>query len=82
MSGESENWRERCYHEALEAEIAALRKRTARGCGAGELEGTLKHLYITEGADWGGRGEVQSIQLSAAIAAHELVIAELSRNSL
>jgi hypothetical protein len=77
VAGDSEKWREEVYRKALEDEISGLRKRIALGGGRAELEGTLKNLYINDGADWAGRGELQAILLSAAIAAHELIIAEL-----
>jgi len=38
-------------------------------------KGVLKHLYIQEGNDQGGRGEVQDICLAAQIAAYESFIA-------
>jgi hypothetical protein len=41
-----------------------------------DLEGVLRHLYQMDGADWGGRGELQGIILAATIAAYEQVIAE------
>lgn len=40
-----------------------------------EAKGVLKHLYIQEGNDQGGRGELQDICLSALIAAYESFIA-------
>lgn len=40
------------------------------------LEGLLEGLYIYEGNDWVGRGELGSIDLNATIAAHEHVLAE------
>jgi len=79
ISGDSSNWRETSYRESYEKEILGLRRRLAAdpSCTAQDLEGILKSLYIMDGADWLGRGEVQSINLSAAIAAHEMIIHEL-----
>jgi hypothetical protein len=73
------DWQEKTYREALEDELRGLRRRLEADphCGAAELEGTLKHLYVMEGQDWGGRGEVQNITLAASIAAYEEIIAEL-----
>ncbi|MDR1930084.1 MAG: hypothetical protein LBQ44_05570 [Treponema sp.] len=75
----SVDWQETAYRKALESELRGLRRRLESdpGCTVSDLEGTLKHLYMMEGADWLGRGEVQSIVLAASIAAHEEIIAEL-----
>jgi hypothetical protein len=80
--GESSDWRETSYAENYERELAGLKRRLEAdpSCTVKDLEGTLKHLYIMEGADWLGRGEVQSITLSASIAAHEAIIDELEKN--
>jgi hypothetical protein len=71
-------WRDIKYREIFEGELRGLRRRreSDAGCTVADLEGTLAHLYIMEGADWGGRGEVQSVTLGATIAAYERVIAE------
>ncbi|MDR3161171.1 MAG: hypothetical protein LBU28_06110 [Spirochaetaceae bacterium] len=75
--GSSVDWRDIKYQEIFEQEIRALQRRRASdpGCTAETLEGVLQHLYIMDGADWGGRGEVQDITLAATIAAYEAVIA-------
>ncbi|MDR1410705.1 MAG: hypothetical protein LBI91_00705 [Spirochaetaceae bacterium] len=72
------DWRDIKYSEIFEGEMRGLRRRreSDSGCTVADLEGTLAHLYIMEGADWGGRGELQSITLGATIAAYERVIAE------
>jgi len=77
--GSSTNWKDASYRENYEDEVRRLRRRLASdpSCSAEELEGTLKSLYIMDGADWLGRGEVQNITLAASIAAHEAVIGEL-----
>jgi hypothetical protein len=77
--GSSEDWKEVTYREALERELRGLERRleTDPLCSAEELEGTLRHLYVMIGSDWGGRGEVQNICLEAAIAAHEETIARI-----
>ncbi|MDR0731660.1 MAG: hypothetical protein LBF63_08325, partial [Treponema sp.] len=46
------------------------------GCSVEDLEGVLRHLYVMDGADWYGRGDVQDITMAATIAAYEHVIAE------
>ncbi|MDR1428885.1 MAG: hypothetical protein LBI85_01225 [Spirochaetaceae bacterium] len=78
---ESADWRERTYEHALEEELAGLERRLESDpdCSAGDLEGILTHLYHSDGADWGGRGELQSIILNATIAAYELTIARLKK---
>ena len=76
------NWKDYTYKETYEAEVRGLRKRIScdPSCTAEDLEGILKSLYIMDGADWQGRGEVQSINLAAAIAAYEDIIEELKLN--
>jgi hypothetical protein len=76
--GASTDWRDIKYTETLEEELRGLyrRRESDPGCTVADLEGILAHLYIMEGADWGGRGEVQDITLGATIAAYERVIAE------
>ena len=78
----SADWQETTYQDNFKKEIRALRRRLASdpGCTAEDLEGTLKSLYLMDGSDWLGRGEVQSITLAASIAAYEEIIGEL-RNS-
>ncbi|MDR1177740.1 MAG: hypothetical protein LBK64_02810 [Spirochaetaceae bacterium] len=78
---ESTDWREKTYEHTLEEELLGLERRLESDpdCDAGSLEGILTHLYHSEGAGWGGRGEVQSSILSATIAAYELTIARLRK---
>jgi hypothetical protein len=78
---ESADWREKTYEHTLEEELLGLERRLKAdpGCTVGSLEGILRHLYHSDGADWGGRGELQSIILSATIAAYELTIARLKK---
>jgi hypothetical protein len=76
--GASVDWRDTKYNETLEDEIRGLQRRRESdpGCTIAGLEGILQHLYHLDGADWGGRGEVQDITLQATIAAYEHTIAE------
>ncbi|MDR2028464.1 MAG: hypothetical protein LBP93_02870 [Treponema sp.] len=76
--GSAVDWRDIKYNETLEQEIRGLQRRRESdpNCTIQDLEGTLLHLYHLDGADWGGRGEVQGITLAATIAAYERVIAE------
>jgi hypothetical protein len=77
----SADWQEETYRKSYEKELEGLLRRIAidPSCTAENLEGTLKSLYIMDGSDWLGRGEVQSLNLAAAIAAHETVIDELKK---
>ncbi|MCL1812123.1 MAG: hypothetical protein FWG29_01225 [Treponema sp.] len=77
----STDWQEDTYRETYESEIRGLRRRLASdpSCTIEDLEGTLKSLYIMDGSDWLGRGEVQSINLSAVTAAYEEIIGELKK---
>ncbi|MDR2899986.1 MAG: hypothetical protein LBV20_00500 [Treponema sp.] len=70
---ESNNWRDLKYQETFDQELRGLERRRAAdpNCTVEDIEGTLKHLYIMDGADWGGRGELQDLVLNATIAAYE-----------
>ena len=70
-------WQDMLYQKILDEESTGLaRRRTAdSSCTIDGLEALLSRLYELEGADWLGRGEVQSITLAAQIAAHEQFIA-------
>lgn len=74
----AKDWRELKYQETLKDELRGLKRRREAdpGCKVEDIEGTLRHLYHTEGADWLGRGEVQDIILAATIAAYELFVSE------
>lgn len=45
------------------------------------LENALQSLYIHQGNNWDGRGEVTELSIAASIAAHEHVLAELKAKS-
>ncbi|MDR0378117.1 MAG: hypothetical protein LBH70_10025 [Spirochaetaceae bacterium] len=72
----SKDWREAKYEETLHEELRGLKRRREADpdCTVEDLEGTLRHLYHMDGADWLGRGEVQDITLTATIAAYERFI--------
>ena len=74
----SEEWRDRKYTEIFEEELRGLerRKKADPGCKTEDLEGILKALYIMDGADWAGRGDVQDTVMAATIAAYERFIAQ------
>ena len=73
----SVDWRDLTYEKTLELELRGLRRRRESdpACAVADLEGTLRHLYSMDGADWGGRGELQDLILAATIAAYEQFIA-------
>jgi hypothetical protein len=75
---ESVEWRDVKYRNTFEEELRGLRRRRESDprCTVEDLEGVLKHLYVMDGADWYGRGEVQDIIMAATIAAYERFIAE------
>jgi len=74
----SVEWKDVRYREAFEEELRGLVRRRDSNplCTVEEIEGVLQHLYIMDGADWYGRGDVQGITLAATIAAHEHFIAQ------
>ncbi|MDR1030293.1 MAG: hypothetical protein LBL76_05420 [Treponema sp.] len=76
--GTSVDWRDIKYKETFEAEVRGIQRRREAdpSCTIADLEGVLQHLYHMDGADWGGRGEVQDITLAATIAAYEHTIAQ------
>ena len=76
--GSSHQWRDIKYTETFEAEMRGLiRRRSADpNCTIEDIEGTLKHLYIMDGADQHGRGGVQDAVMAATIAAYEHFISQ------
>jgi len=79
----SNNWREVKYDDTFEAEMRGLERRRASdpGFAVADVEGKLRHLRILDGADQGGRGEVQDAVMSATIAAHEVFISRWKAES-
>ena len=77
MAG-SVDWREKRYDELLEDCLRGIRRRREQdpSLSVEDLEGILAGFYIMDGADWGGRGEVQDLSLQTTIAAYERAIAE------
>jgi len=75
--GASSEWQNIKYNETFEEELRGLERRRAADprCTIADIEGTLKHLYIMDGADWGGRGGVQDAAMAATIAAYEHFLA-------
>jgi hypothetical protein len=76
--GVCEEWRDIKYTEVFEEELRVLerRRKADPDCKIEDLEGILKALYIMDGADWAGRGDVQDTVMAASIAAYERFIAQ------
>ena len=75
MSSSTE-WKNVKYEEVFEQELRGLERRRSSdaACTVADIEGVLQHLYIMDGADWYGRGDVQDITMAATIAAYERFI--------
>jgi hypothetical protein len=73
-----DDWRDALYATTFDQETLGLERRRAAdpACAAADIEGTLRSLYVMDGADWLGRGEVQDIAMAATIAAYEHIIAK------
>lgn len=71
--GVCEEWRDVKYRETFDQEMRGLARRRQSDpvCKVEDLEGILKNLYIMDGSDWGGRGDVQDTVMAATIAAYE-----------
>jgi hypothetical protein len=71
------DWRDAKYEEVYSDTLRGLeRRRQHDACfSIADAEGVLRHLYIQDGNDWTGRGEVQDLLLAATIAAYESFIA-------
>ena len=77
-TGSSVEWKKVKYEEIFEEESRGLLRRREADplCKVEDIEGVLQHLYIMDGADWYGRGDVQDITMAATIAAYEHFIAQ------
>jgi hypothetical protein len=80
---ETADWRDALYTKIFDQEVRGLERRREADprCTVADVEGILKGLYMSDGADWLGRGEVQDITMAATIAAYEHIIAEWKANS-
>jgi len=78
----STNWRDIKYREVFEQELRGLERRRIvdQNCTPEDLTGILETLYLSDGSDWIGRGDLQDIILSATIAAYEYFISEWKAN--
>lgn len=72
------DWRDAKYDEVYATTLRGLeRRRQHDACfSVSDAQGVLEHLYIQDGNDWIGRGELQDVILSATIAAYESFITE------
>jgi hypothetical protein len=70
------DWRDAKYDEVFTETLHGLEgRRHDDVCfTVTDAEGVLHHLYIQEGNDWLGRGELQDAILGATIAAYECFI--------
>ena len=71
-------WRDIKYQEVFEEELRGLdrRRKSDPLCTVKDIEGILQNLYIMDGADWYGRGDVQDVTMAATIAAYEHFLAQ------
>ena len=71
-------WRDVKYQEVFEEELRGLdrRRKSDPLCTVKDIEGILQNLYIMDGADWYGRGDVQDVTMAATIAAYEHFLAQ------
>jgi hypothetical protein len=74
----STDWQEQKRKEVFESSLKGLenRKRIDPGFSLSDAYSALEHLYVLEGNDWLGRGELGDIVTSATIAAYEHFIFE------
>ncbi|MBU0926298.1 MAG: hypothetical protein KKA67_00970 [Spirochaetes bacterium] len=71
-------WKDSAYDESYSTTLASLRRRRAEDTeftldGA---KGVLKHLYVQDGNNWVGRGELQDIVMQATLDAYESFVSE------
>jgi 2-amino-4-hydroxy-6-hydroxymethyldihydropteridine diphosphokinase len=84
MEEREEDWRGALYERSFDDSMRGLERRRLADETFGVLavEAELAQLYIVEGADQLGRGEVQDITLRATIAAYERFAAALRATTL
>ena len=80
---ETTEWEDITYKQVFDEETLGLERRKAYDGNLSivELENILQSLYINEGNNYGGRGPVGDIMMSATIAAYERFIGEWKRES-
>ena len=72
------DWKDTKYDSVFESCLLGLeRQREADPSFTPDAaRGVLAHLYVQDGNDWAGRGEIQDIQIRATIAAYEHFLSE------
>lgn len=80
---EEKDWRETKRTEVFESTLAGLEnhRKADPTFDIGEVKSTLRHLYVAEGNDWLGRGELGDIVYSSQIAAYEHFIHEWDKGA-
>jgi hypothetical protein len=76
-------WRDHTYNDTYDNLLANLAERRRRepAFSLDEARNVLKHLYIQQGNDWLGRGELQETILNAQVAAYEAFVASWEKES-
>ena len=74
----STDWREQKREEVFESTLKGLenRRRIDTDFSLADARSALEHLYVLEGNDWLGRGELGDIVTAATIAGYEHFIFE------
>lgn len=77
------DWKERKFDAVYRACLVGLERQRRKdpSLTPESVRGVLEHLYIQEGNDWTGRGEVQDIQIEASIAAYERFLSDWESES-
>ena len=77
----SVSWKQAAYSQAYDTALASLKKRRAEDplFAVEDARGILRHLYVQDGNDQGGRGELQDLVMQGTIDAHERFIADWER---
>ncbi len=72
------SWKETTYDDTYSDTLKSLQRRHAEDptFTVDAAKGQLKHLYVNDGNNWVGRGELQDIIVQAMIDAYEHHIAE------
>lgn len=77
------SWKETTYDDTYAATLKSLRRRQAEDSSftIDAAKGQLKHLYINDGNNWVGRGELQDIVVQAMIDAYEHYVSDREKTS-
>lgn len=79
---ETDEWINEKFRQVFDEETLGLERRKNHDstCTIADLEGILKNLYIMDGNDWVGRGQIQDTTLAATIAAYEQFIEQWKKD--